>query len=84
MPESPSAWQLVIGGDAGLYAIVFLSLLVSVAAVALASLVGLPLGAFLALVDFPGRTTLVVILKDRKSTRLNSSHIQKSRMPSSA
>ena len=24
------------------------------------------------------------ILKDRKSTRLNSSHIQKSRMPSSA
>jgi tungstate transport system permease protein len=62
MPEGASAWQFVIGGDAGLYAIVWLSLLVSVAAVALASLVGLPLGAFLALVDFPGRTTLVVIL----------------------
>ena len=26
----------------------------------------------------------VVAIKDRKSTRLNSSHIQKSRMPSSA
>ena len=26
----------------------------------------------------------MVIVKDRKSTRLNSSHIQKSRMPSSA
>ena len=30
--------------------------------------------------DIEGR----VILEDRKSTRLNSSHIQKSRMPSSA
>ena len=29
--------------------------------------------------DAPG-----VVLEDRKSTRLNSSHIQKSRMPSSA
>ena len=28
--------------------------------------------------------TLVLSKKDRKSTRLNSSHIQKSRMPSSA
>ena len=33
-----------------------------------------------------GKTTLLRILMglDRKSTRLNSSHIQKSRMPSSA
>ena len=31
-----------------------------------------------------GRGGRVVILEDRKSTRLNSSHIQKSRMPSSA
>jgi tungstate transport system permease protein len=62
MPESASAWQLVLGGDAGLYAIVWLSLAVSLAAVVLASLIGLPLGAFLALVEFPGRTTAVVIL----------------------
>ena len=34
-------------------------------------------------VDF-GWKTWFVHLEDRKSTRLNSSHIQKSRMPSSA
>ena len=35
--------------------------------------------------DFKGFTAdLTVNVKDRKSTRLNSSHIQKSRMPSSA
>ena len=28
--------------------------------------------------------TITGVVKDRKSTRLNSSHIQKSRMPSSA
>ena len=34
---------------------------------------------------FPSRTTLIRnVTVDRKSTRLNSSHIQKSRMPSSA
>ena len=31
-----------------------------------------------------GGTPNVLVVKDRKSTRLNSSHIQKSRMPSSA
>ena len=31
-----------------------------------------------------GRTTTLRAIVDRKSTRLNSSHIQKSRMPSSA
>ena len=30
------------------------------------------------------RPTALVVYSDRKSTRLNSSHIQKSRMPSSA
>ena len=34
--------------------------------------------------DFGWRSNHVVTLVDRKSTRLNSSHIQKSRMPSSA
>ena len=43
----------------------------------------------LAVVDFATQLLLVVlgfvlVLQDRKSTRLNSSHIQKSRMPSSA
>ena len=32
----------------------------------------------------PDREVVAVKLRDRKSTRLNSSHIQKSRMPSSA
>ena len=31
-----------------------------------------------------GFANIAVIVRDRKSTRLNSSHIQKSRMPSSA
>ena len=34
--------------------------------------------------DFWGREGCNEVLADRKSTRLNSSHIQKSRMPSSA
>ena len=33
---------------------------------------------------WPGPGQQVFCLRDRKSTRLNSSHIQKSRMPSSA
>ena len=32
----------------------------------------------------PGDEVLAITMGDRKSTRLNSSHIQKSRMPSSA
>ena len=32
----------------------------------------------------PDKGIVVITAKDRKSTRLNSSHIQKSRMPSSA
>ena len=62
MPEGASALSLVLGGDPTLYSIVRLSLLVSVSAVALAAIVGFPLGAFLALIQFPGRTLIVVII----------------------
>ncbi|MEN3377984.1 MAG: tungstate transport system permease protein [Hyphomicrobiales bacterium] len=62
MPDGMSALQLVLGGDATLYAIVALSLYVSVCAVMLAALVTLPFGAFLALVKFPGRTFVVVVI----------------------
>jgi len=62
MPEDASALQLVFGGDPALYAIVALSLYVSVCAVVLAALVALPFGAFLALVKFPGRTSAVVVI----------------------
>jgi tungstate transport system permease protein len=62
MPDGASAWDLVIAGDATLYAIVALSLGVSVSATILAAVLALPLGAFLALVEFPGRTSIVVVL----------------------
>lgn len=62
MAESNSAIGLLLSGDAKLYAIVWLSLYVSISAVVLAALIGFPLGAFLALVNFPGRTFSVVTL----------------------
>jgi tungstate transport system permease protein len=48
--------------DERFYEIVRLSLVVSCSATALAGLIGLPLGAALALLRFPGRWGLVVIL----------------------
>src|SRR5947199_7737747 len=62
MPDGASALQLVFGGDAALYSIVALSLYVSLFAVVLAALIALPFGAFLALVKFPGRTFVVVLI----------------------
>ncbi|EGP08192.1 ABC-type tungstate transport system, permease protein [Bradyrhizobiaceae bacterium SG-6C] len=62
MLDGLSAWQLIAGGDAALFAIVKLSLAVSLSAVALAALVGLPLGAWLALTHFPGRGAVVVLV----------------------
>ena len=56
MAEGASALQLVLGGDPALYSIVALSLTVSLSAVALAAIVGLPFGALLALTRFPGRS----------------------------
>jgi tungstate transport system permease protein len=56
------AWTMVVTGDAALYAIVALSLEVSLAAVILAALVGFPLGAALALVPFPGRGFATVLV----------------------
>ena len=57
-----SALQLVLTCDPGLFAIVRLSLLVSLSAVLFAALFGVPLGAFLALTRFPGREALIVIM----------------------
>ena len=56
------AFRLVATLDPDLREIVALSLQVSLAAVALAALVGLPLGAGLAVMRFPGRGALVVTL----------------------
>ena len=53
---------LILSGDATLAGIVLLSLVVSLSAVALATLVGLPLGAAIAVGRFPGRKAVVVLL----------------------
>ena len=61
MSDQSSAWQLILNGDAVLFAIVRLSLLVSLSAVAFAALIGMPLGALLAFSRFRGRSFLVVL-----------------------
>jgi tungstate transport system permease protein len=61
MAEGASAFELIFSGDPALWGIVRLSLLVSVAAVVIAALVGFPLGALLALVPFRGRTPIIVL-----------------------
>jgi tungstate transport system permease protein len=60
--EPASALQLVLSGDAALYAIVRLSLAVSLSATLLATLLGAPLGALIALSRFPGRQVVTVAL----------------------
>ena len=57
-----AATALVIGGDAALVEIVALSLKVSVLAVLIASVIGLPLGAALVIFRFPGRLSIAVLL----------------------
>jgi len=62
MLDGLNAWQLIMSGDATLFAIVKLSLAVSLSAVVLAAVIGLPLGASLALMRFPGRSAIVVLV----------------------
>jgi tungstate transport system permease protein len=62
MTGDASALHLVLTGDPGLFAIVRLSLLVSLSAVLFAAVIGVPAGALLALTRFRGREALIVIL----------------------
>jgi tungstate transport system permease protein len=62
LSENASALHLVLTGDPTLYAIVRLSLSVSVSAVLVAAVIGLPLGALVALTRFRGREFVVVLL----------------------
>jgi tungstate transport system permease protein len=62
MIENASALQLVLSADPTLLGIVRLSLIVSLSAVALAGLIGVPLGALVALTRFPGREAVIVAL----------------------
>ena len=57
-----AAFGLIVSRDPGLLEIVLLSLRVSLTAVTLASLIGLPLGAAVALFPFPGRRGVAVLL----------------------
>ena len=57
-----AAWRLLAGFDTELLQVVGLSLQVSLTAVVIATLIGLPLGAAIAVGRFPGRQTLIVLL----------------------
>ena len=57
-----AALRLLLTADTDLLEIVGLSLRVSLTAVAIAALVGLPLGACLALYRFPGRRAVIVLI----------------------
>ncbi len=56
-----TAFQLILSGDSVLAGIVGLSLSVSLSAVLISCLIGLPLGAALALSRFPGRSLVIVV-----------------------
>ena len=57
-----TALQLLVEMDPGLFEIVLLSLRVSLSAVILAAVFALPLGAFVALTQFPGRRSVVILM----------------------
>lgn len=62
MLDNVSALQLVLSGDPAFIAIVRLSLIVSLSAVFVAALIGVPLGAMIALTRFTGRQVVIVLL----------------------
>ncbi len=60
--EDLNALQLILSGDPRLFAIVRLSLTVTLAATLVAAALGLSLGALIALTRFPGRQGLIIAL----------------------
>jgi tungstate transport system permease protein len=62
MHENASALHLVLTGDPALFAIVRLSLIVSIGATFIAALIGVPLGSLIALTRFRGREPVIVVL----------------------
>jgi tungstate transport system permease protein len=66
MPEIAQAFStalsLILGADPSLTDVVLLSLRVSLSAVSLATLIGFPLGALLAVSRFPGRKLAIVLV----------------------
>jgi tungstate transport system permease protein len=62
MPDDASALQLVLTADPALVAIVRLSLIVGLSATLFAAIIGVPLGALIALTRFRGREAAIVVL----------------------
>jgi tungstate transport system permease protein len=62
MPDNTSAFHLLLTADPTLFSIVGLSLAVSVTAAVLASFIGMPLGALVALTRFRGRVFVIVVM----------------------
>jgi tungstate transport system permease protein len=60
--DTQNALSLILSGDATLLAVVRLSLVVTLAATLMAAVIGLPLGALVALTRFPGRGGVIVVL----------------------
>ncbi|MBM84904.1 MAG: ABC transporter permease [Rhodospirillaceae bacterium] len=56
-----AAGDLILSADAGLVEIIALSLEVSLIAVGLSALIGMPLGGLIALATFPGRRAIIVV-----------------------
>lgn len=56
------AWQLLFSLDQSTWEIVWLSLQISLTALCIGALIGLPLGAYLAIQDFTGKKTVITIL----------------------
>ncbi len=59
--DASGALDLILAGDANLFAIVRLSLAVSMSATLLAAAIGMPLGALVGLTSFPGRHAVIVL-----------------------
>lgn len=62
MVENVSALHLILTGDPALYAIVRLSLIVSLSATFFAAVLGVPIGALVALTQFRGREIAIISL----------------------
>lgn len=62
MSGDHSALELVLSADPALFAIVRLSLIVSLSAVFFAAIAGVPIGALIALTQFRGREVVIVVL----------------------
>src|SRR5437016_1863776 len=62
MHSDASALELVLRADPALLEIVRLSLLISLSAVVASAVIGLPLGALIALTRYPGREASIVVL----------------------